>query len=166
MRLIKPSFEIIEQQAGLEGMYKQIELAGNVTQNIVQDPRRILNSLAGKLKARRLLWIVDIDDMSMKDSIEEYLFELYAEIIKIKPYPAIPDVREGFKDYKDNPEKALKLIKNFKEFFIHAEVPTHQGVHLIVDPFNLKKFNDKFPNVDVHKNSMGTLLYYPKSLDK
>lgn len=25
MRLIKPSFEIIEQQAGLEGMYKQIE---------------------------------------------------------------------------------------------------------------------------------------------
>jgi thymidylate synthase (FAD) len=28
MRLIKPSFEIIEQQAGLEGMYKQIELAG------------------------------------------------------------------------------------------------------------------------------------------
>ena len=28
MRLIKPSFEIIEQQAGLEGMYKQIEIAG------------------------------------------------------------------------------------------------------------------------------------------
>ena len=28
MRLIKPSFKIIEQQAGLEGMYKQIELAG------------------------------------------------------------------------------------------------------------------------------------------
>lgn len=28
MRLIKPSFEIIEQQASLEGMYKQIELAG------------------------------------------------------------------------------------------------------------------------------------------
>ena len=28
MRLIKANFEIIEQQAGLEGMYKQIELAG------------------------------------------------------------------------------------------------------------------------------------------
>lgn len=28
MKLIRPSFEIIEQQAGLEGMYKQIELAG------------------------------------------------------------------------------------------------------------------------------------------
>lgn len=28
MRLIKPSFEIIEQEPGLEGIYKQIELAG------------------------------------------------------------------------------------------------------------------------------------------
>lgn len=28
MKLIKPKFEIIEQAAGLDGMYKQIELAG------------------------------------------------------------------------------------------------------------------------------------------
>lgn len=28
MRLCKPSFEILEQQCGLEGVYKQIELAG------------------------------------------------------------------------------------------------------------------------------------------
>lgn len=28
MKLIKPHFEIIEQQVGLEGIYKQIELAG------------------------------------------------------------------------------------------------------------------------------------------
>ena len=31
MKLIKQKFEIIEQQAGLEGMYKQIELAGRVS---------------------------------------------------------------------------------------------------------------------------------------
>lgn len=30
MRLIKPSFEIIEQQDGLEGIYKQVELAGRI----------------------------------------------------------------------------------------------------------------------------------------
>lgn len=30
MKLIKPSFEIIEQQAGLVGIYKQIELAGRI----------------------------------------------------------------------------------------------------------------------------------------
>lgn len=28
MNLIKPSFEILEQKPGLDGMYKQIELAG------------------------------------------------------------------------------------------------------------------------------------------
>ena len=30
MKLIKPAFEIIKQQAGLEGIYKMIELAGRV----------------------------------------------------------------------------------------------------------------------------------------
>lgn len=30
MKLIKPSYQIIEQQSGLEGIYKQIELAGRV----------------------------------------------------------------------------------------------------------------------------------------
>ena len=30
MKLIKPSFMIIEQQAGIEGIYKMIELAGRV----------------------------------------------------------------------------------------------------------------------------------------
>ena len=41
MKLIKPSFTIIEQQAGLEGMYKQIELAGRTcyrsTDKITED---------------------------------------------------------------------------------------------------------------------------------
>lgn len=31
MKLVKPSFEIIEQQTGLEGVYKQIERAGRVS---------------------------------------------------------------------------------------------------------------------------------------
>ena len=31
MRLIKPSFEIIEQQSGLDGIYKQIEKTGRIS---------------------------------------------------------------------------------------------------------------------------------------
>lgn len=46
------------------------------------------------------------------------------------------------------------------------EIPTRHGKHLITKPFNLKEFNDNFPDVDVHKNSMGTLLYYPDSIDQ
>jgi thymidylate synthase (FAD) len=41
MRLIKPSYEIIEQGAGLDGIYKQIELAGRTcyksTDKIIED---------------------------------------------------------------------------------------------------------------------------------
>lgn len=31
--------------------------------------------------------------------------------------------------------------------------------------FNLEEFQGSFPDIDVHKNSMGTLLYYPNSID-
>lgn len=40
----------------------------------------------------------------------------------------------------------------------------------MVNNFELIKsmfyFNEAFPDVDVHKNSMGTMLYYPNNLDK
>ena len=36
--------------------------------------------------------------------------------------------------------------------------------NFIVEPFNVDSFNKDFPNIDVHKNSMGTLLYYPESI--
>ena len=95
-----------------------------------------MNSAAGELKSKNPKWIVDIDDMPVKDAIKEKLIELY---------------REAFK------------IENADEY-IYAEIPTKQGAHLIVRPFNLKAFKDSFPDVDVHKNSMGTLLYFPESL--
>lgn len=31
-------------------------------------------------------------------------------------------------------------------------------------PFNLQAFHKAFPDVDIHKNSMGTVLYIPNSL--
>lgn len=49
--------------------------------------------------------------------------------------------------------------------YLWATIPTVQGKHLITRPFNLKQFQETFPDVDVHKNSMGTLLYYPNSLE-
>lgn len=124
-----------------------MKLARNVTENITQNPRKILNSAAGEVKSRGPKWIVDIDDVSIKDNIIEYLFELYAEANK-----------------NNGSDISIEVYKQFYNDWIYAEIPTHQGLHLIVRPFNLHKFYMKFPNVDVHKNSMGTLLYYPKSL--
>lgn len=49
-------------------------------------------------------------------------------------------------------------------YYLFAEVPTKNGVHLITNPFNLNAFKFGFPNIDVHKNNP-TILYIPKSLD-
>lgn len=110
-----------------------MNLARNITENIVQNPRKILNSAAGELKSRLPRWIIDIDDKSVLDSVLQWFYDYF---------------------------------KVGKEFYLKATIPTVQGVHLIVIPFNLQLFHSTFPDIDVHKNSMGTLLYYPKSLDK
>ena len=126
-----------------------MKLARNVTENIIQNPRKILNSAAGELKSRRPLWIVDVDDISMMKAIADKLFELYADIWK-----------------KKGSDISVEALKEVGYNYIYAQIPTKQGIHLIVRPFNLQSFHKVFPNVDVHKNSMGTLLYYPKSLEK
>lgn len=107
----------------------------------VRDPRRILNSAAGELKSRCPRWVVDIDDISIKDKVLEWLDNYF----KVNEH---------------------SVTNDRYSIYLYAEVPTKSGIHLISQPFNLNEFHDTFPDVDVHKNSMGTLLYYPNSLDK
>lgn len=113
------------------------KMCENVTENIIQDPKRVVNQLAGKLKSRISRWIVDIDDITIKDDIKEYLIDLYSKFNK----------------------KSKEDIVSYLADYIIKEIPTVHGCHLIVRPFNSLKFHDEFPDVDIHKNSMGTLLY-------
>ena len=126
-----------------------LKLANDIHQGVVRNPRKCLNSAAGELKSRIPKWIVDIDDISLKDSIKDRLFELYAQAYSSK-----------------GTNISIETIKAVSHLNIFAEIPTKNGLHLIVRPFNTKAFNEFFPNVDIHKNSMGTLLYCPASLDK
>ena len=126
-----------------------MKLARNITENIIQNPKKILNSTSGELKSRHPLWIVDIDYISIMEAVTDKLFELYVDTYK-----------------KKGSDISVNALKEVWHNYIFAQIPTKQGVHLIVRPFNLQSFHKAFPNVDVHKNSMGTLLYYPKSLDK
>lgn len=41
-----------------------------------------------------------------------------------------------------------------------ATIPTKNGIHLIVEPFNLQKFGSIYPDIAVHKNNP-TILYVP-----
>lgn len=119
-----------------------VKLASDIHLGNVRNPRRCLNSAAGELKSRMPKWIIDIDDMSIKPLVIEWL-------------------NKEFKVQED-----LEFLYSKEVVYLYAEIPTVQGCHLIVKPFNLMKFSQVFPDIDVHKNSMGTLLYYPKSLDK
>lgn len=96
-------------------------------------------SAAGELKSRMSLWVVDVDDMSLKESILKWLDEY---------------------NNRDRETPAKRYL------YVRSEIPTVQGCHLITIPFNLKEFHEVFPGVDVHKNSMGTLLYYPDMLSR
>lgn len=101
------------------------------------NPCRLLNSVIGSAKSETPRWIVDIDNLELKDSILNWL-----------------DIENDNVDHRIG-----------RYLYIRAIIPTVQGCHLITTPFNLEKFHREFSNVDVHKNS-GTLLYYPKSLEK
>ena len=123
-----------------------VKLATDISQGNVRNPRKCLNSAAGELTSQNKLWVIDVDDLSMKDSIKEWLYVWYLALHREGPPTLQP------KEY-------------FAKASIKGEIPTKAGCHIICRPFNLKEFKDEFPDVDVHKNSMGTLLYYPDSLD-
>jgi hypothetical protein len=78
-------------------------------------------------------WVIDIDEehLSDKEAVREYVNQLHTEMGEGK----------GKVSYK-----------------ILTELPTRTGVHLISNPFNLQKFKEKFPQIDVQKNSP-TVLY-------
>ena len=122
-----------------------VKLASDIHLGNIRNPRKCLNSAAGELKSRDPLWIVDIDDISIKQEVYDWIYNWFLEEYNKGPATLMP------KSY-------------FAKDSIKAEIPTVQGCHLITMPFDLRKFSEVFPNIDVHKNSMGTLLYYPDSL--
>lgn len=96
---------------------------------------RSWDSCAREIKGSPQRWVVDIDDISVKNEIKNFINSMVA-----KTLPMLAPINE--------PPRNL----------IIAEIPTKNGLHLITKPFNYIKFREKYPGIDVHKNSP-TLLY-------
>lgn len=62
------------------------------------------------------------------------------------------------KDIKVHIENYCEPLNKNKVLY---EVPTLNGIHLICAPFNVAKFREKYPSIDLHTNNP-TLLYYKK----
>lgn len=85
-------------------------------------------------------WVVDVD--------EPEIFSLMIAHIECECEPLHP-IKYG----------ETGMVIAFKSKIID-KIRTKNGWHLITRPFDLKKFSDKYPDIDVHKNNP-TILYIP-----
>ena len=98
----------------------------------------LFDSVVGQLKTHEKRWIIDIDNVSTDSFAHaEYYTSMREYINELQ--------EEAGKD------KSMAFVK------------TKSGFHIITQPFNVMKFKEKYPDVDIQKKNP-TLLYYPESL--
>lgn len=100
--------------------------------------QHLFDSVVGQLKTHEKRWIIDIDNVS----IDGFNHDDY--YISMRKYINELQVEAG----KDT---GMTFIK------------TKSGFHIITQPFNVMKFKEKYPDVDIQKKNP-TLLYLPNSL--
>lgn len=107
--------------------------------NGVQNQKGLFDSVVGQIKTQEKRWIIDVDNVSMDG------FNHSPSQIEMREY--INELqKEAGKD------QGMTFIK------------TRSGFHIITQPFNVMKFKEKYPEVDIQKKNP-TLLYYPNSLN-
>ena len=100
--------------------------------------QHLFDSVVGQLKTHEKRWIIDIDNVSIDG------FAHVDYYISMRNYINELQVEAG----KDT---SMTFIK------------TKSGFHIITQPFNVMKFKERYPEVDIQKKNP-TLLYLPNSL--
>jgi hypothetical protein len=107
--------------------------------NGVQNQKGLFDSVVGQIKTQEKRWIIDIDNVSMDGfNHDPYQVSLREYINELQ--------KEAGKD------QGMTFIK------------TRSGFHIITQPFNVMKFKERYPDLDIQKKNP-TLLYYPNSLE-
>ena len=107
--------------------------------NGVQNQKGLFDSVVGQIKTQEKRWIIDIDNVSIDG------FNHSPSQIEMREY-----INELQKEA--GKEQGMTFIK------------TRSGFHIITQPFNVMKFKERYPEVDIQKKNP-TLLYYPNSLN-
>jgi hypothetical protein len=121
-----------------------VQLAQRI-QNGQHNQKGLFDSVVGQIKTNERRWIIDVDDM-------------------MEPSP----VMMAYIEYQCKPITKVEFdevgvpvgIPNRK---IEAIIPTKNGHHLITSKFDVMKFKENYPNIDIQKRNP-TLLYFPNSL--
>lgn len=123
-----------------------VELAQRI-QNGQHNQKGLFDSVVGQLKTSEKRWVIDIDDSKV-------------------PSPMMI----AFIEYECRPVTVVKFddagipIGHEVGPKVEAVIPTKNGHHLITKRFDVMKFKEKYPNIDIQKKNP-TLLYLPDSLD-
>jgi len=116
-------------------------------QNGQHNQKGLFDSVVGQIKTNEKRWIIDVDD------IKEVSPLMVAHIeYSCNPITEINFDKIGIPiGYKVGPK-------------VEAIIPTKNGHHLITKKFDVMKFKEEYPNIDIQKKNP-TLLYYPNSLN-
>ena len=112
----------------------------------VSNQKGLFDSVVGQIKTIEKRWIIDVDDSH-------------------EPSPLMM----AYIEYNCNPITKVKFdevgmpIGHEVGPKIEAIIPTKNGHHLITKKFDVMKFKEAYPDIDVVKKNP-TLLYYPTSL--
>lgn len=129
-----------------------VELAQRI-QNEQHNQSGLFDSVVGKIKTLEKRWIVDIDT---KDP--SYLIEVVDFINNVcPPFSNRSEIQTHTKDglvvSYDRVPKCLKVL------------PTKNGYHIITEKFDVMKFKETYPHIDIQKKNP-TILYIPEILDR
>lgn len=116
-------------------------------QNGQHNQKGLFDSVVGQIKTNEKRWIIDVDDM----------MEASPMMMSYIEYECKPITEVKF----DEVGIPIGHVVGPK---IEAIIPTKSGHHLITKKFDVMKFKEKYPDLDIQKKNP-TLLYYPNSLN-
>ena len=123
-----------------------VDLAQRI-QNGQHNQKGLFDSVVGQIKTGEKRWIIDVDDRMEASPVMMAYIEYQCAPITRSKFDAV-GIPDGW-------EVGPK---------IEAIIPTKNGHHLITKKFDVMKFKEKYPDLDIQKRNP-TLLYYPNSLD-
>ena len=103
--------------------------------NGVKNQKGLFDSVVGQIRTNEKRWVIDIDNVS----IDGFSHDKY--YISMREYINELQLEAG-------KEQGMTFIK------------TKSGFHIITQPFNVMKFKEKYPDVDIQKKNP-TVLYIP-----
>lgn len=99
-----------------------------------------------------------------KQHRQQGLFDSVVGQIKTLEKRWIVDIDTKDLEYILNVKLHIDSCPPFGKDKIITEIPTRNGVHLITEKFDVIKFKEKYPDIDIQKKNP-TLLYLPNSLN-